>query len=86
MSQSSFGEALSRLWPSGDAKIPRLRAGITASAPSVFAKYGITTPLLTAHVMAQISHDPARAQCETMTDCRARPAFRAHRNTGRSIH
>jgi putative chitinase len=57
MPQSSFGEALSRLWPSGDARIPGLRAGIVASASSVFAKYGITTPLLAAHVMAQISHE-----------------------------
>jgi hypothetical protein len=31
MPQSSFGEALSRLWPGGDAKIPRLRAGIIAT-------------------------------------------------------
>jgi putative chitinase len=57
MSQSSFGEALSRLWPHGDAKIPGLRAGIVTSAPVVFAKYGISTPLLAAHVMAQISHE-----------------------------
>ena len=57
MPQSSFGEALSRLWPNGDARIPGLRAGITAEAPLVFAKYGITTPLLAAHVMAQISHE-----------------------------
>jgi putative chitinase len=57
MSQSSFGEALSRLWPSGDARIPGLRAGIVAAAPAVFAKYGISTPLLAAHVMAQISHE-----------------------------
>jgi putative chitinase len=57
MSQSSFGEVLSRLWPNGDQKIPGLRAGIIASAPIVFQKYGITTPLLTAHVMAQISHE-----------------------------
>lgn len=57
MSQSSFGEVLARLWPSGDAKIPGLRAGIVAAAPEVFAKYGITTPLLVAHVMAQISHE-----------------------------
>jgi putative chitinase len=57
MSQSSFGEVLSRLWPSGDAKVPGLRAGIVAAAPAVFAKYGITTPLLIAHVMAQISHE-----------------------------
>jgi putative chitinase len=57
MPQSSFGEALSRLWPHGDEKISGLRAGIIAGAPAVFAKYGITTPLLAAHVMAQISHE-----------------------------
>jgi putative chitinase len=56
MFQSSFGEALSRLWPHGDAKIPGLRAGIIAGAPVVF-EYGITTQLLAAHVMAQISHE-----------------------------
>ena len=37
--------------------IPGLRAGMTASAPAVFTKYGITSPLLIAHVMAQISHE-----------------------------
>jgi putative chitinase len=57
MSASSFGEALSRLWPHGDARIPGLRAGIVASGPAVFARYGIATPLLAAHVMAQISHE-----------------------------
>jgi putative chitinase len=57
MSASSFGEALSRLWPNGDARIPGLRAGIVGAAPKVFAKYGIATPLLAAHVMAQISHE-----------------------------
>ena len=57
MAQSSFGEALLRLWPNGDVKIPALRAGIIAAAPAVFAKYGIATPLLAAHVMAQISHE-----------------------------
>ncbi len=53
----TFDDALMHLWPHGDAKIPGLRAGIVASAPAVFAKYGITTPLLAAHVMAQISHE-----------------------------
>jgi putative chitinase len=57
MSASSFGEVLSRLWPNGDAKIPGLRAGIIASAPAMFTKYGITSPRLIAHVMAQISHE-----------------------------
>jgi putative chitinase len=57
MSQSSFDEALLRLWPSGDQKIPGLRAGIIAAAPAVFGKYAISTPLLAAHIMAQISHE-----------------------------
>uniref|UniRef100_Q07QB4 Putative glycohydrolase n=1 Tax=Rhodopseudomonas palustris (strain BisA53) TaxID=316055 RepID=Q07QB4_RHOP5 len=57
MSQSSFDEALTRLWPDGDRRIAGLRAGIVAAAPGVFAKYQITTPLLIAHVMAQISHE-----------------------------
>ena len=57
MAASSFGEALSRLWPNGDTRIPGLRAGIVAAAPEVFAKYGIATPRLAAHVMAQISHE-----------------------------
>jgi putative chitinase len=50
---TDFGTALLRLWPNGDEKIPGLRAGMIASAPAVFARYGITTPLLVAHVMAQ---------------------------------
>ena len=57
MSQSSFGEALLRLWPNGDRAVTGLRAGMIASAPGVFQKYGVTTPLLVAHVMAQISHE-----------------------------
>lgn len=57
MTQSSFGEALTRLWPHGDKKIPGLRAGMVETAPAVFQKYGIDTPLLIAHVMAQISHE-----------------------------
>jgi putative chitinase len=57
MTPSSFGAALTRLWPHGDQKVSGLRAGIIASAPGVFAKYGITSPQLAAHVMAQISHE-----------------------------
>jgi putative chitinase len=57
MTDASFGTALTRLWPNGDQKVPGLRAGIIASAPAVFAKHGITTPLVVAHVMAQISHE-----------------------------
>jgi putative chitinase len=57
MSQPSFGDALSRLWPNGDAKVPGLRAGIVGSAAAVFSRFGITTPALVAQVMAQISHE-----------------------------
>lgn len=57
MTQASFGAALLRLWPNGDQKVPGLRAGIIASAPAVFAKHDISSPLLVAHVMAQISHE-----------------------------
>jgi putative chitinase len=57
MTDTSFEEALTRLWPTGDAKIPGLRAGIIASAPRVFAKYGIVSPLQVAHLMAQVSHE-----------------------------
>lgn len=53
----AFGAALNRLWPNGDQKVPGLRAGIIVSAPAVFQKYGINSPLLVAHVMAQISHE-----------------------------
>jgi putative chitinase len=53
----TFGAALNRLWPHGDERIPGLRAGMIASAPVVFQRYGINTPLLVAHVMAQVSHE-----------------------------
>ncbi|NEW89543.1 glycoside hydrolase family 19 protein [Rhodopseudomonas sp. WA056] len=54
---SDFGTELIRLWPDGDRKIAGLRAGMIASADEVFARHGIDTPLLVAHVMAQVSHE-----------------------------
>ena len=54
---TDFATALNKLWPNGDQKAPGLRAGIIASAPSVFARYGIDSPLVLAHLMAQISHE-----------------------------
>src|SRR6187402_630424 len=57
MASPSFADALARLWPRGDQKIAGLRAGIVAAAPEVFARYGIDTPGVAAHVMAQISHE-----------------------------
>jgi putative chitinase len=53
----AFSNTLYNLWPNGDEKVPGLRDGIAATAQAVFAKYGITSPLLVAHVMAQISHE-----------------------------
>lgn len=53
----TFSAALARLWPHADVKIPGLRAGIAAAAPSVFASHGMTAPVVVAHVMAQISHE-----------------------------
>jgi putative chitinase len=50
-----FINTLYNLWPSGDKLIPGLRDGIANAAPIVFPKYGITSNLLVAHVMAQIS-------------------------------
>jgi putative chitinase len=54
---AAFKAALYRLWPNGDQKVPGLRAGSSPAPPAVFAKYGINSPLLISHVMAQISHE-----------------------------
>jgi len=54
---TDFGTALMKLWPNGDKKVSGLRAGIIESAPSIFAKYGITSQLVLAHLMAQVSHE-----------------------------
>jgi len=51
----AFINTLYNLWPSGDKLIPGLRDGIAAAAPTVFPKYGITSNLLIAHLMAQVS-------------------------------
>ncbi|MDR6660018.1 putative chitinase [Tardiphaga robiniae] len=48
---------LRRLWPQGDSRVPGLLSGMVQSSEAVFARYGIATPLLAAHVMAQISHE-----------------------------
>jgi len=53
----AFINTLYNLWPNGDERVSGLRDGIAVAAPSVFAKYGINSPLLVAHVMAQISHE-----------------------------
>jgi putative chitinase len=48
---------LRRLWPQGDCRVAGLIAGTTAASEAVFARFHIDTPLLAAHVMAQISHE-----------------------------
>jgi putative chitinase len=53
----AFINTLYNLWPNGDEKIAGLRDGIAANAEASFSKYGINSPLLAAHVMAQISHE-----------------------------
>jgi putative chitinase len=53
----AFINTLYNLWPNGDEKVPGLRDGIAASAPDVFAHFKITSPLVLAHIMAQISHE-----------------------------
>jgi putative chitinase len=54
---ATFADALNRLWPQGDNRIPALRAHMIGEAPAVFAKYGINNPTVLAHLMAQISHE-----------------------------
>jgi putative chitinase len=53
----AFINTLYNLWPNGDERIPGLRDSIAANAEASFSKYGINSPLLIAHVMAQISHE-----------------------------
>ncbi|PZA12719.1 glycoside hydrolase family 19 protein [Rhodopseudomonas palustris] len=48
---------LRRMWPQGDRRVARLIAGTAAASESVFARFGIDTPDLAAHVMAQLSHE-----------------------------
>lgn len=54
MTDIVFGQALARLWPRCP---PSKIEAIAAVADQVFAEYGVSSPLLRAHVMAQISHE-----------------------------
>lgn len=53
----AFINVLYNLWPHGDSVVPGLRDGMAKSAAVVFPKYGITTSLVVAHVMAQFSEE-----------------------------
>ena len=50
-------ETMERRWPNGDQHIPGLLEGIVETAPAVFATYGLSSPLLVAHAMAQFSEE-----------------------------
>lgn len=50
-------EIMQAMWPRGNAKVPGLVEGIVATAPAVFAKYGLNSDLAIAHAMAQFSHE-----------------------------
>ena len=51
----AFINTLYNLWPNGNERVPGLMDGMAASSDAVFAKYGMTSPLLIAHFMAQVS-------------------------------
>jgi putative chitinase len=48
---------LQKHWPHGDQHVPGLMEGIVKSAPAVFLKYGLGSPLVIAHALAQFSHE-----------------------------
>jgi putative chitinase len=48
---------LQKLWPHGDQHVPGLIEGIATSAPAVFEKYHVETPLTIAIMMAQFSEE-----------------------------
>jgi putative chitinase len=50
-------QVMQRMWPHGDQHVPGLLEGIATAAATVFAKYGLTTPLVIAHFMAQCSEE-----------------------------
>ena len=48
---------MQKMWPCGDQHIPGLIEGMVSTAPAVFQKYGVTTPLVVALMMAQFSEE-----------------------------
>lgn len=60
ISIDKFNVALPKLWPRGDSVIPGLVAGMIATAPSVFEKYGIQSDLVLCHIMGQFGEESGR--------------------------
>lgn len=54
---AKFSAALPKLWPHGNSVVPGLIEGTIATAPAVFAKYGITSDLVVAHILAQFTEE-----------------------------
>jgi putative chitinase len=52
-----FSDALMKLWPHGDSKIPGLRAAMIARAPALFAKYGLLTQMAVANFMGECTEE-----------------------------
>lgn len=44
-------------WPSGNQHVPGLLEGIVNTSDAVFTKYGLTTPLVISHFLAQASEE-----------------------------
>lgn len=53
---------LQKHWPHGDQHVPGLIEGIVKAAPIVFPKYGLVTPSVQAHAIAQFSHESGAGQ------------------------
>lgn len=48
---------MQKLWVHGDQHVPSLLEGIATASTSIFTNYGLTTPLIVAHAMAQFSQE-----------------------------
>jgi putative chitinase len=57
VSFDKFNAALPKLWPHGNSVVPGLIEGTIASAGDVFQKYGITSDLVVAHILAQFTEE-----------------------------
>lgn len=50
-------DIMQRLWPHGDQSVPGLLEGLVTTAPIIFPKYGLSSNLVIAHFMAQVSEE-----------------------------
>ena len=64
---------LQKHWPHGNSRVPGLMEGIAASAPAVFAKYGITSELVVAMMFGQFSEETGGG-IDMVEDIRYTPA------------